>query len=260
MIGGSVVSGSGSKLVLIRAVGPTLANQGLSQSEVLADPVIEVHQGQPVIATNDNWGDNSNVAEITSVGSQIGASALAAGDTKSSALLLRLQPGVYSFVASGKAGTSGVVLLEVFAADPTVTNASFVNISTRAYSTTGNGVMIGGFVVSGNTPKQLLLRAVGPTLTSQGIASSDVLTDPMIELHDANHGNVIIATNDDWGSNAHADSIVSAGARIGAAPFDSADTKSAALLISVQPGVYTFIASGKSASSGIVLVEVYDAD
>jgi hypothetical protein len=106
----------------------------------------------------------------------------------------------------------------------------------------------------------VLLRAVGPTLTKQGIGQTDVLVDPTIELHDALHGNATIATNDNWGDNANATLITTTGARIGATPFDASDTKSSALLVTLQPGVYSFIASGKSATSGIVLVEVYDAD
>ncbi len=135
-----------------------------------------------------------------------------------------------------------------------------MNISTRAFATTGNGVTIGGFVISGNAPKTVLLRAVGSTLTKQGIGQTEVLLDPTIELHDANHGNVVIATNDNWGDNTNAAEIVTTGARIGATPFDQGDAKSSALLLTLQPGVYSFIASGKASTSGIVLVEVYDAD
>lgn len=264
MIGGFVIGGNGAKRVLIRAVGPTLTTQGIGAAETLQDPTLEVHDavhGNVVIASNDNWGDNANAAEITSTAAQIGASALAISDTKSSAALLMLQPGVYSFVASGKAGSSGIVLLEVYDADATSSSSTFVNISTRAYSTIGNGVTIGGFVVSGIAKKQVLLRAVGPTLSTQGIGQSDVLVDPRIELHDATHANTIIATNDNWGDNTNAASITTTGARIGATPLDISDTKSAALLLTLQPGVYSFIASGNPATpSGIVLVEVYDAD
>ncbi|MEO6001667.1 MAG: matrixin family metalloprotease [Opitutus sp.] len=260
MIGGFVVSGSAGKRVLVRAVGPTLTTQGIGQAEVLLDPVIEVHQGTPVIASNDNWVENSNAAEITATATQVGASAFAASDTKSSALLLTLQPGVYSFVATGKGASSGIVLLEVYDADSGASSSSFSNIATRAYSTTGNGVTIGGFVISGSTGKQVLLRAIGPTLTKQGIAQSDVLADPVIELHDASHGNVTIATNDNWGTNTNAALITTTGARLGATPLDASDTKSAALLMTLQPGAYSFVASGLANSSGIVLVEVYDAD
>ncbi|HTO04166.1 MAG TPA: hypothetical protein VL069_10720, partial [Opitutus sp.] len=256
-IGGFVVAGGASKRVLIRAVGPSLTAQGIGQSEVLMDPMIEVHKGAPVIADNDNWGQNPNAADITSVASQIGASALLASDANSSALLITLESGVYSFIARGKNDSSGIVLLEVYDADASTGGSRFANIATRAFSTSGNGVTIGGFVVSGAAPKQVLLRAVGPTLTSMGIGQSEVLVDPTIELH---QGAPIIAINDNWGHNANAADITTTGARIGAAPFASTDTASSALLVRLPPGVYSFIARGKVEPSGIVLVEIYDAD
>ncbi len=256
-IGGFVVTGGTSKQVLVRAVGPTLTSQGLGASEVLTDPMVEVHKGSAVIAQNDNWGDNANAADIVSVGARIGANPLQAGDSTSSALLLTLSSGVYSFVVKGRNDASGIVLLEVYDADAGSPGAKFVNIATRAYATTGNGVAIGGFVIVGTTPKQVLMRAVGPTLTTQGIGTSEVLVDPVIELH---KGSATLATNDNWAANANAAAIVASGARIGATPFYAPDRTSAALLMTLQPGVYSFIAQGKNASSGIVLVEVYDAD
>lgn len=260
MIGGFVIGGSSSKRVLVRATGPSLASRGLNAADVLADPMIEVHRGQSIIATNDNWGDNSNIAELNAVAAQIGAGALDANDTKSSALLLDLQPGAYTFVARGKNDASGIVLLEVFDADSSPSGSKLVNIATRAYSKPGDGVTIGGFVISGDSPKQVLLRAVGPTLTNFGLTPGDVLADPTIELHDASHGNTIIGTNDNWRDDPDAAAVPLVGARIGASSFDSADTKSSALLLTLDPGAYTFIAGGKSNTSGIVLVEIYDAD
>jgi sugar lactone lactonase YvrE len=256
-IGGFVVGGTVSKRVLIRAIGPSLTTQNIPQNEVLLDPLVEVHHGNAIVAQNDNWGDNANAADITSVGAQVGATALAATDTRSAAVLTTLDPGVYSFVVKGKGDTSGIVLLEAYDADATVTGTNFVNIAARAYATTGNAVAIGGFVVSGNAPKRVLMRAVGPTLTTQSIAQNEVLADPMIELH---RGNAIVATNDNWGTNANQADIVTVGARIGAMPLAAADTKSSALLMWLPPGVYSFIAKGRNDTSGIVLVEVYDAD
>jgi hypothetical protein len=259
-IGGFVISGTLAKRVLLRAVGPSLTNYGIGQSEVLIDPLIEVYQGASMIAANDNWSDGINSAQINATAAQVGAMALAAGDTKSSALLLTLEPGAYTLSASGSDGGSGIVLLEIYDADTATSDSSFVNLAARAYATTGDRVTIGGFVISGNAPKQVLLRAVGPTLATRGIEQTDTLSDPTIELHDAGNGNVIIASNDNWSDNANAAAILTTGARIGASPFDGSDTKSAALLLTLQPGVYSFVASGKSAASGIVLVEVYDAD
>ena len=262
-IGGFVISGSASKKLLLRAVGPTLTTQGIGQSEVMLDPTIELHDAlnnNAVIATNDNWGDNTNPADITATAAQLGATALASGDTKSSAVILTLPPSVYSFIARGKDNTSGVVLVEVYDADPMSANATLVNISARAYCTTGNGVSIGGYVVNGHQPKRVLLRAVGPTLTTQGIGTAEVLQDPTIEVHDALNGNAVIATNDNWGDNTNPADITTVGARLGATPLAASDTQSSALILMLKPGVYSFIAHGKNNSSGIVLVEVYDAD
>ena len=149
------------------------------------------------------------------------------------------------------------MLLEVYDADATESVAEFVNIATRAYSTAGNGVTIGGFVVSGSAAKQVLIRAVGPTLMTQGLAASEVLANPVIELY---RGAPVIATNDNWISNDNALAMEETAARIGAAPFSSSDATSAALLLKLPPGVYSFIARGKADTAGIVLVEVYDAD
>jgi O-glycosyl hydrolase len=256
-IAGFVIGGAGTKRVLLRAVGPTLATQGISQAEVLADPTMQLYKGANVIASNDDWGTNENAAQIPSVGDSIGASGLAASDSKSAALLTSLEPGAYTFIVTGKNSSTGIVLLEVYDADTSNTASYFVNIATRAYSTTGSGVTIGGFVVAGSRPKQVLLRAVGPTLESFGISRSSLLADPVMEVH---QGAPLIATNDNWGDNANAGAITTTGNRIGASAIGTLDTKSSVLLANTLPGAYTFIASGKAGTSGIVLVEVYDAD
>jgi len=262
-IGGFVVSGNVPKRVLVRGIGPSLALQGVPTSEIMLDPTIKLFSSANStvpIAQNDDWGQADNAVEAATVGGQIGASGFLSSDIRSSMILITLNPGVYSFIASGKNGTSGIVLLEVYDADATTVPSKFVNIATRAYSTTGNGVTIGGFVISGSIPKQVLLRGVGPTLTKQGLAQADVLADPTITLYDALHGNAQIGKNDDWGTNDNAALITSTAARIGATPIESTDTKSSALLVTLNPGVYSFIASGNGGTSGIVLVEVYDAD
>lgn len=262
-IGGFVISGQGSKRVLVRAVGPTLASQGIPAADLLVDPAIEVHDashGNVVIATNDNWGDEADAAEITSTSARIGAAALVGTDTTSSAKLLTLPAGVYTFIVNGKGAGPGVVLVEVYDADVGTPGARLVNIATRAYAATGNSVAIGGFVVTGNSPKHLLIRGVGPTLATQGLGATEVLQDPVIEVHDARQANAVIATNDNWTDNSNADEIVATAARVGATPLAGTDTTSSALLLTLPPGVYSFVASGRNGNSGVVLVEVYDAD
>ncbi len=262
-IGGFVVKGSNPKRVLIRAVGPSLVSQGLPTSELLDDPIVRVHaahRGNEVVAENDNWADADNGHEIPDLAQRLGAAALAGSDLRSSALLLTLEPGVYSFVVNGKGSSSGIVLLEVYDTEGSSADSRFMSIATRAFSSTGNNVAIGGFVVTGKAPKRLLLRAVGPTLSKLGVGASEVLPDPTIQLHDASHGNIIAATNDNWGDEGAAALVSATGARIGATPYDSADTTSAGLLVTLKPGVYSFIARDKASGTGVVLVEVYDAD
>jgi len=259
-IGGFVIDGDSPRRVLIRAVGPTLATQGIAEAEVLADPMIALHdakKGNEVIATNDDWGRNPNAAEIETVTAQLGVAALAAGDTRSSALLTELMPGVYTFVVRAKGGAPGVVLVEVYDVDPPVEGTRFAAISTRARVATGSGVAIGGFVIEGTEPKRVLVRAVGPTLTTQGIGEAEVLADPVVTLH---RGAETIATSDDWGDETNAGAIVTTGARIGATPLATMDTKSSARLMTLAPGACSFVVRGKNETAGVVLLEVYDAD
>lgn len=258
-IGGFVANGT--KRLLLRAVGPTLTTQGLGQSEVLLDPMIELHDpshGNAIIATNDNWGDNTPSSDITTTGAAVGATPFASGDTASSATIVNLTAaGPYSFIAGGKNATSGIVLIEVYDADAISAASSLVNISARAYCTTGNGVTIGGFVIAGNAPKHLLLRAVGPSLSAQNLNASELLADPKIDVY---CNGSVIARNDNWGDNADAALITATASAVGAQALLSTDSTSSELLLTLPPGIYSFIASGKNNTSGIVLIEVYDAD
>jgi hypothetical protein len=257
--GGFVVTGSGTKRVLIRAVGPSLTAQGIGANEVLVDPTIEVYRvgTSQRLADNDDWNSDTTVgAEIARVGQTVGAQPLIASDTRSSALLLTTRAGIYTFLVKGKNDTAGIVLLEIYDAEPDSAASLFVNIAARGHSQTGNGVAIGGFVITGNAPKQVLLRAVGPTLTTQGIGTAEVLANPTIELY---HNGVRIDRNDQWGE-ADGTAIRTTGARVGATPFDAADSASSAVIKTLTAGGYTFMAKGANDTAGIVLVEVYDAD
>ena len=84
-----------------------------------------------------------------------------------------------------------------------------------------------------------------------------MLADPVIDLY---RGAVVIATNDNWSDNANAAAIGATAARVGAFPLATSDVQSSALLLTLPPGAYTLIARGKVDPSGIVLIEIYDAD
>ena len=254
-IGGFVISGSASKRVMIRALGPTLTTAGVSGA--LADPSMDVYRGSTVIAQNDNWPDSDNAAQLSALAVSLGAGPIASGDLTSSATVLTLTPGAYTVIIRGGAATSGIALFEVFDADFVETNSVFANIATRAYATTGDGAAIGGFVISGSTSKRVLVRAVGPTLTTLGLAAAETLADPTMQFHRPGDAPLAI---DNWSSATNSDEIVSVGNRVGAGPFAPPDTKSSAHVVSLAPGAYTTVVTGVNGTSGIVLVEVFDAD
>lgn len=108
--------------------------------------------------------------------------------------------------------------------------------------------MIGGFIIGGDAPGKVLVRAIGPSLAKANPPVSGALSDPQLELRDAD-GN-LMATNDNWQEGAQAQQI----SDTGLAP---SDPKEAAILASLNPGNYTALVSGVNNSAGIALVEVY---
>jgi hypothetical protein len=109
-IPGFVISGTGSKRLLIRAVGPTLGAAPFNVPGAVADPQLTLFSGQTSIAANDNWG---GTAELTAAFGQVGAFALPAA-SRDAALLATLQPGSYTVQVGGVGGTSGVAIVEVY--------------------------------------------------------------------------------------------------------------------------------------------------
>jgi hypothetical protein len=238
MIGGFVIGGTTPKTVLIRAIGPSLSQFGLT--DLLADPVLELHaQDGSVIMTNDNW-KSSQKAEIEATGK-------APENDLESAMVVPLDPGSYTAIVSGKNDSSGIGLVEVYDEDQTV-DSVLANISTRGSVQTGDNVMIGGFILgNGDQGLQVLVRAIGPSLTQFGI--TDALADPTLELRNSNGD--VMGSNDDWKSNPTQQADIEA---TGFAPGDDAE---AAVLEELPAGSYTVIVAGKDGGTGIGLVEVY---
>ncbi len=132
------------------------------------------------------------------------------------------------------------------------TDRAFVNISTRGRITNASDTLIVGFVIGGTTMRNILMRAVGPSLTAFDV--SDALARPMIRLF---RGTTIMASNDDW-TIADPARITAAFDRVGAFRFASTTSRDAALLVSLPPGAYTMQASGTGGALGTVLVEAYE--
>jgi hypothetical protein len=105
IIAGFIVTG-GAKLVMIRALGPSLTNQDVTDP-VLADPVVTLFRNGEQIAQNDNWQSSSNAAAMS-------ASGIAPTNSNEAAILVRLEPGAYTAVVNGANNGTGVALVEVY--------------------------------------------------------------------------------------------------------------------------------------------------
>ena len=140
---------------------------------------------------------------------------------------------------------------------PTIVSPAtrLANISTRGFVGTGSGVLISGFVIGGTTPKEVLIRAIGGAALG-GFGVAGTLADPQLTLFDS--GGKTIAQNDNW-SALDATAIAAAAIRLGAFALPNGSTD-AALLVTLAPGSYTAQVAGVNATTGVALVEVYDAD
>ena len=238
LIGGFIITGSSSKNVLLRGMGPSLASSGQPVAGRLSDPTLTLFDGAgTALLSNDDWMNGTQKQEIIDSG-------LAPGDPKEAAMIALLEPGNYTAILSGKNGATGVGLLELYdLAQSAPANA--VNISTRGLVQTGDNVMIGGFIVGGSKTSRILVRAIGPELTAAGVPGA--LQDPTLELHDGS--GTTIATNDNWRSTQQAD--------IAATMLAPTDDRESAILSTLAPGNYTAILRGSGGLTGVALFEAY---
>jgi hypothetical protein len=238
MIGGFVLSGPTSKTVVIRAIGPSLANYGVQGS--LSNPQITLVRSadQSIVASNDNWGDAANAADLNRSG-------FAPANPLEAALYVTLAPGAYTAIVSGVGGATGVGLVEVYEVDHL--EVALINISTRGKVQTGFDVMIGGFVIQGSGPQTVVVRAIGPSLANYGVQGA--LVNPQLTLVRSTD-QAIVAANDDWGSAGNAAQIQSSG-------FAPSNPLESAIYITLDPGAYTAIVNGVANGTGVGLVEVY---
>jgi hypothetical protein len=244
LIAGFTVSGSGSKSLLIRGVGPALAAY---LSNPLPDPVLSLYSGQTVIASNDDWSAAANADQVVTISNSLNAFPLTRGSLDGVLLTSQTQ-GIYTAEVAAKANASGVALVEIY--DAAESTARLTNVSARAQVGTGPNVFIVGFTVIGNGPRQYLVRAIGPSLTQFNVTG--VLANPQLSVM-AQGTSTVLAQNDDW----------SAAATLKAAfdtvqAFGLPDTsKDAAVLVTLNPGTYSVVVSGVNQTTGVALVEVY---
>ena len=246
LIAGFVINGSGNKSLLIRAVGPTLQDFGVT--DALPDPTLNLFNNENLLTGNNDWGDSGTATNISALAQELGAFPLDPG-SRDAALNTALSAKAYTNHVSSADGSSGVALLEVYDAESDAA-AFLTNLSVRTSVTDQAGGLIMGFVVDGNTPLNLLIRAVGPSLANFGVTG--FLADPVLRVVDGNQEEIGI--NDNWGGSSTLSSTFTS---VGAFEFDSPDSKDAAILLNLEPGVYTVLISGATNNAGVALAEIY---
>jgi hypothetical protein len=235
MIGGFIITGSQSKKVIIRGMGPSLGAAGVQGA--LTDPLLELHDGSgAIIVTNDNWQQASNTNEIPN--------GFAPGDSRESVIVTTLAPGSYTAVVRGAHGETGVGIVETYDLTQSA-NSKLANISTRGFVETGDNAMIGGLILTGGSTK-VIVRAIGPSLQNAGI--SNALQDPTLDLINGNGASV--ASNDNWQEATNTNEIPNG--------FSPSDSRESVIVTTISAGNYTAIVRGKNNTVGIAVVEAYN--
>jgi len=260
LIAGFVVGGSGSKTVLLRGIGPTLASYGVSGA--LTNPQLSIFNAGASTAfdTNTVWGGSPT---LISVMSQVGAFPLPS-NSADSVLLETLNSGGYTAEVAGVNNGTGVALAEAYDADTSTSpSARFINLAARASVGTGGNILIAGFVVGGSGTETVLLRGVGPTLGTYGV--SGALTASVLTLLDAS--GKVIATNSAWNTapttgNSPVTAVVRTATAIdmqGVGAFAlSQGSFDAAMVVTLPTGGYTAQLSGANSTTGVGLAEIYE--
>jgi hypothetical protein len=242
LINGFIITGTDPKAVVLRALGPSLSDFGVSG--VLADPVLSVYNSSGLlIATNDNWQTDSGSAFMAANGFA------PSNPSESATLVQNLAPGAYTAVVRGKNSTEGISLAEVYELTDTALNSKLGNVSGRGFVGTGDNVLISGFIVGDVGSATVVVRALGPSLASFGV--SQPLSDPVLTIYDAN--GAAIATNDNWQSDPN-NLVLQKNGLTPPNPFESA------LVLHLPAGNYTAVVRGANGATGNALVEVYHLD
>ena len=258
LIAGFVIGGTSPKQVLIRGIGPGLAAYGVT--DALADPRLRLFDASgTLLQENDNWG---GTPALTAAMNRVGGFPLAT-DSPDAAILATLAPGPYTVhVING--GEAGVALAEIYdaAENPNSEYQRLINISSRGTVSGGDGVLIGGFIVTGNSPKRVLVRGVGPGLGAYGVDGT--LVDPTLKLYSS--AGTLIAQNDNWQTPvtvaggqvaATAAEVSTSNTNTGAFQLAEASTD-AAVVVTLAPGAYTAHVGSATAAPGTALIEIYE--
>ena len=255
LIAGFVTTGASAKSVLIRGDGPSLA--AFSISDYLADPTLTLVEGNTTVAATADWSTSLN-----GTFAQVGAFGLTSG-SHDTALLETLAPGAYTAQVASSTSNNGVALAEIYDADSGAPASRLINISARAYVGTGANILIGGFVIGGNTPQTVIIRGDGPALAGFGL--SGALTNATLTL---SNGAGTVAINSGWNNAPTAGNAATGGiviqpltaalsAKVGAFALTSGSNDSA-IVVTLPTGAYTAQVTGANGATGVALVEIYE--
>jgi hypothetical protein len=235
IIGGFIITGNDPKKVIIRGIGPSLAQ---FFAGTLANPRLELVQGNTSLATNDDW--KTSQAEIEATG-------IPPTNDLESAIVQTLAPGAYTAILRGTGTDTGIGVVEVYDLNQAA-NSKLANIATRGFVETGNNVMIGGLIAgpAGAASIKVVVRAIGPTLANFGIVGA--LQDPTLELVTAS--GTVIRANNNWQDSQKTE--------IESFNLGPGDIRESALVETIAPGNYTAIVRGAGDTTGVALVEVYN--
>ena len=247
-VGGFGVTGSGSKAVLIRGIGPGLDFAFHPFPNFVPNPTLTLFNGaQAQINQNAGWGDSSTLMAAFST---LGAFSLSPSSSDSALLTTLTAPASYTAQITSGVGGDGTGLVELYDADSGAPSVRLINISARALVQTGQNILIGGFGISGSTAETVLIRAVGPGMFDT-FGISTALPQPVLTLYS---GSTPIFSNTGWGGDA---TIAGTFGTTGAFPLNPAHQDSV-LLLTLPPGSYTAQVTGLNGGTGIALIEIYE--
>jgi hypothetical protein len=248
LILGFVFAGGG-KPTLVRGVGPGIS----TVSGYMRDPQLRLYTASGVeVASNDDWAGSS---ELTDAFVRTGAGALDPA-SKDAALFENLTGNVYTAHVSGAAGTTGVALAEAYDVSLGDKTKRLTALSVRNQVGVDDAILIAGFVISGDVPKRVVVRGVGPGISTV----SGYLRDPQLQVWKLNTLVApakweLVGENDDWDHTATTAALFKS---VGMGELAS-DSKDAALVLTLEPGIYTAQVSGVGRSTGVGLAEIYEA-
>jgi hypothetical protein len=247
LIEGFYVDGpTGSKKkIIVRALGPSLAR--FNVTDALANPTLEIRDSaNALLATNNNWRTTEIGGSITSDQSaEISGSGVRPREELESAVIVELDPGRYTAVVRGVDDGVGTGVVDAYDLSGG-SSARLVNVATRGLVQPGDKLMIAGFIVQ-HAEVKVVVRGLGPSLGAFGVPNP--LPDTTLELR--NEQGDLVLGNDNWAEDPDQK------AQLESYKLHPKHALDAALIKSIQPGLYSAHLRGKDQATGVGLVEVY---